>query len=599
NGMWGYSVSGRDFRGISETGDNSNTQFALLGLKAAQDAGIQIPVSIWKSSRDHFRRTQVSDGGWGYSAWTDQERIGSYCSMTAAGVASLWLAQEAIDGKKHHCADRIVDIAFENGVKWLDSKFDPNSSIGGWDSYMLYSVERAGILTAKRYFGGFDWYRGGASVIVSRLVPGDPSEVAFSLLFLAKGRTPLMVQKLERRGNDWDNDHYDLENLTQYISKELGKPVTWQLARMRVNAEDLLEAPVLFISGLKDIDLSPPERSILREYIYNGGTVLAVACSDSDQFDRSFRKLMSEMFPDSPLMPLPKDHEIYDFEFDIPPDNRPTIFGLSDGCSTNVLYIPKGSYSCKWTTADPAGSSFELGTNILRFLVGDRRLKNRVDPVEFSSLATMSDRPDRPQRGAVVVGQIRHGGQWKPHRLDVPHLMAKIRDEAGVTVGVAPEPVELSTTDLYTYPILFETGHFGFDFDKKACERLAEFLQRGGTLFAEACCGRVEFDASFRKFIAGVLPDKPLQKIPLTASLMTCGYDIRQVAYRPMVAKLYPDLVSPDLEGIQIGSRYCVIYSKYSIACGLDSHPCPLCRGYAPDDCFKIAVNIFLYALKN
>ena len=47
-------------------GDISNTQFALLGLKAAADAGIGIPKTTWESSLKYFLRIQNRDGGWGY-----------------------------------------------------------------------------------------------------------------------------------------------------------------------------------------------------------------------------------------------------------------------------------------------------------------------------------------------------------------------------------------------------------------------------------------------------------------------------------------------------------------------------------------------------
>ena len=58
NGMWSYTTSG--------TPDNSNTQFALLGLHEAAKAGAKVPEQIWERSKLHFENTQGRNGGWGY-----------------------------------------------------------------------------------------------------------------------------------------------------------------------------------------------------------------------------------------------------------------------------------------------------------------------------------------------------------------------------------------------------------------------------------------------------------------------------------------------------------------------------------------------------
>jgi hypothetical protein len=82
NGMWTYT------KAKGNAGDNSNTQFALLGLHEAHQAKIPVSGRVWIRSRDHFRNSQNSDGGWGYYGRKDQP---SYGSMTAAGVASMFI----------------------------------------------------------------------------------------------------------------------------------------------------------------------------------------------------------------------------------------------------------------------------------------------------------------------------------------------------------------------------------------------------------------------------------------------------------------------------------------------------------------------------
>src|SRR6185295_1892871 len=94
NGMWDYraQVEGRAVNISGQNsidGDHSNSQFALLGLMAAQKSGISIAPGVLDKARRHWSDSQNPDGGWGYGSSRGQ--AGSYGSMTAAGVASLFL----------------------------------------------------------------------------------------------------------------------------------------------------------------------------------------------------------------------------------------------------------------------------------------------------------------------------------------------------------------------------------------------------------------------------------------------------------------------------------------------------------------------------
>ena len=62
NGMWGYKAG--SLKG--DTPDNSNTQFAVIGLRDASVAGIEVPDNVWFKLLKHYTSTQLSDGGWSY-----------------------------------------------------------------------------------------------------------------------------------------------------------------------------------------------------------------------------------------------------------------------------------------------------------------------------------------------------------------------------------------------------------------------------------------------------------------------------------------------------------------------------------------------------
>ena len=61
-GSWSYTESKR-----GRPGDNSNTQYALLGLHAASEAGVPVKTEVWALSRGYWERSQKRDGSWAYT----------------------------------------------------------------------------------------------------------------------------------------------------------------------------------------------------------------------------------------------------------------------------------------------------------------------------------------------------------------------------------------------------------------------------------------------------------------------------------------------------------------------------------------------------
>jgi hypothetical protein len=55
--------------------------------------------------------------------------------------------------------------------------------------------------------------------------------------------------------------------------------------------------------------------------------------------------------------------------------------------------------------------------------------------------------------------------------------------------------------------------------------------------------------------------------------------------------------VEPELEGIKVGDRYAVIFSRYDISCALEKHESIECPGYTREDAARLGLNVVLYAL--
>jgi hypothetical protein len=232
-------------------GDHSNTQYAILGLRSAQNCGVPIPRGLWEdvwaTVIDHFVDRQEREGpkvirvklledkehgyvsyksatsipdtarGWTYFAAdvakpNQTEALkGVTGSMTSVGVASVIIAMDCLTqlGSPKLGGARRADAlkAANDGLAWLTHNFsvetNPGHLKGEWHYYYLYGLERACVLAGARNLGQHDWYREGAEWLLgaqssngswTRKASNLTVDSCFALLFLTKATMPGKVQ---------------------------------------------------------------------------------------------------------------------------------------------------------------------------------------------------------------------------------------------------------------------------------------------------------------------------------------------------------------------------------------------------------------------
>jgi hypothetical protein len=185
-------------------GDNSNSQYAALGLRACHDAGIKIPEKVVTLARKWWYDTQhpgpdgakpdddkkkkdakpmVASGkgdaplppapprGWCYGDVYGVCKGGpEYASMTAGAVGAIAIFEYILgkDGKRNEHV--------RSGVAWLAAHWSvtenqgPSEVEGGVPNaylyYYLYALERLGMLLDVGEIGGHRWYPEGAAVLL-------------------------------------------------------------------------------------------------------------------------------------------------------------------------------------------------------------------------------------------------------------------------------------------------------------------------------------------------------------------------------------------------------------------------------------------------
>ena len=182
-------------------GDNSLSQYAVLGLHAAANMGLKLDAEVWRRSVSVYSERQCKDGGWGYTTGS------SYGSMSCAGICSLAIGMNAL-GEQGGMQDHRI----RRGLDWLAANFSVTTHPGSqsWFYYYLYSLERVGRILNIDFVGENEWYPLGARYLLSAQKPdgswvGSSDEkdprlaTSFALLFLTRA-TRALRGELQRGG---------------------------------------------------------------------------------------------------------------------------------------------------------------------------------------------------------------------------------------------------------------------------------------------------------------------------------------------------------------------------------------------------------------
>ena len=648
-GGWNYNPgSGSDL---------SNSQFSILALYEAERVGVKINDATWNAAMRYWADTQNQDGSWGYTPLFNGGSSGSRGSMACAGIASLIISAgvsdrggATVEGDQISCfqkPDRKTSDQIKLGIDWLARKFSvsQNPDAGGtYLLYYLYALERVGRMTNQRFIGRHDWYRAGTEKILALQdqlgggkwhgMGGFPiSDTAFALLFLSKGRRPVLMSKVQfGDDNAWNVHPNDVNNLTLFVeSQPLWKiDMTWQIIDSRqATADHLLQSPVLSFSA-KDWSIPPSETATLakklREYLDQGGFILAEAQPNGKSFDDGFRSLMQEVFPEPgyELTLLEKSHPIWTAEKTIDPDHIRPIEGIDYGCRTSVVYIPpvegKPSLSCLWEVYrhfNREGTKYSdvvqrqidnglgIGLNILAYATS-RELKNKDEYAE----RVINIQVDSDRRGRIVLPFLDYGAtNPAPHApQNLLYELAKICD---MRVEHQASSVSLSDESLPDYPLLFMHGRGTFQFSDEQRKRLRTHLERGGFLFANAICSAEPFTIAFQTEMKKTFPNTEWKKIPSNDPIFSDNYggfkidtlDIRLPERTPGQPRTVTQnrQMQPELYGMRLSDedRWLVVFSPYDVSCALEKASSLECRGYTQKSAFQLSANVILYALEH
>jgi len=613
--------------------DNSNTQYALLGLYAAKTAGVKVDDQLWTEILNYYNRTQYQDplnnraGFWTYHA---SERDPSF-TMTVGGACGLIIAGMGLDrseqglndatGVAANCGTYSENTALAKGMLWIGANF--NFLAGKSYFYNYYGIERLGRLSGQRFIGRIDWYREGCERLI-RMQDADGSFVyrdgekrggldagqavittSFAVLFLSKGRTPVLVtkfawgrfrpgaagdrtvlQELDENGvqtarPDWNRKHNDCRNIVEFASHELfdNAPLSWQVydPRLQGLADDntridsevglLLQSPVVYLNGHgampfvgRGTELLSAEERILKRYVEEGGFLIGEACCGDNAFAASFEKLLVRLFPGNTLRKMPPEHAIWRTFPGVSPADFPDLMYLDRGCRTVAVFSPS-PLAGYWEERrfmpadgrDPKNrgqKAFCLARNIIAYATGLELPKPKLTKTILVDGAETGIA--RSKFRALQLKYVSDEGAQPPPAADaLRNLMGYLAQNARLDVAKTTEVLAPGDPRLAKYKFMYLHGRRPVVFDEDSADNVKANLQTGGLLLADAACNEIklwkEFDKSFRDAMEKMWGQK-LVTIPPNDRFFDiareAGIDLRTVKCR----REKPDGTGPEAE---------------------------------------------------
>ena len=181
-------------------------------------------------------------------------------------------------------------------------------------------------------------------------------------------------------GGDWYANPTAVPNLIQYSNTNIGTTIAIKPVVVSTNSKDILNYPIVFMTGHGNVHFSEKDIKNLRNYLMAGGFL---HISDNYGLDTYIRRELKKLFPKLTLKEIPQNHAIYhqtySFKNGLPKihehDLKPAQgFGLFLADKMIVFYDYETDLSDGWEDAAVHGNSqaireraLQMGTNIIEY----------------------------------------------------------------------------------------------------------------------------------------------------------------------------------------------------------------------------------------
>ena len=222
-----------------------------------------------------------------------------------------------------------------------------------------------------------------------------------------------------------------------------------------------------------------------------------------------------------------------------------------------------------------------------------RRTEKKREPSPPALVAKV--RYGKMVEGADASGKPFRYLDWTTDPDDIQRLMRRFSHDVGIrrrAINVTFDNFSFKPAEV---PVLYLTGHEGFSLSDEVRKKLRWYLQDGGTLLCDACCGSDEYLKAWVHEINVIFPRRRSVKLAPDHPVFHSVYDVGEVGYK--VEGKGPFQAPPTLLGISIGCRTAVFLTPYDLSCGWSGHHHERGKRVWPaEGAMRMGVNMLAYA---
>ena len=169
-----------------------------------------------------------------------------------------------------------------------------------------------------------------------------------------------------------------IPNLLKFVSQNTNVITNLEQEIVKIGDNNFYENFYFYITGHGNIKLSDDEIIILRQHLINGAFLHA---DDNYGMDKTFRQLVTEVFPDKELIEIPPTHGLFNVYYSFPnglpkihehDNKRPQALGIFHNERLVLLYTYESDLGDGWENAkvhndpdDLREQALKMGANII------------------------------------------------------------------------------------------------------------------------------------------------------------------------------------------------------------------------------------------
>jgi len=193
----------------------------------------------------------------------------------------------------------------------------------------------------------------------------------------------------------------------------------------------------------------------------------------------------------------------------------------------------------------------------------------------------------------LTIARVKYqgGGDWYNDPESLPNLCRELNRRTTVEADEEQAIVSVEDDALFSYPILFMTGHGNIRFTEKEVARLRTYLTHGGFLYADDDYG---MDEAFRREMEKVFPHNAFVELPRDHPIYRAHYE-----FPNGLPKIHEHAGKrPQGFGIFYGERLVVLYTyETNISDGWADPETHEDLPAKREQAFRLGINIVVYAL--